>query len=58
MLRLIPRESTVILVLNKTDELKNREALLPLMAESMQKFPFAAIIPTSAKKGKQCEELL
>ena len=58
VLRLIPRESTVILVLNKTDELKNREALLPLMAESMQKFPFAAIIPTSAKKGKQCEELL
>ncbi|MCI6530215.1 MAG: GTPase Era [Mesosutterella sp.] len=58
VLRLVPRECSVILVLNKTDELKNRDALLPLMALSMQKFPFAAIVPTSAKKGTQCEELL
>ncbi len=58
VLRIVPRESTVILVLNKTDELKDRESLLPLIALSTQKFPFAAIVPTSAKKGRQCEELL
>lgn len=58
VLRLVPRECSVILVLNKTDEVKNRDTLLPLMAVSMQKFPFAAIVPTSAKKGRQCEELL
>ncbi len=58
VLRLIPKESSVILVLNKTDQMQDRSALLPLMAVSMQKFPFAAIVPTSARKGSQCDELL
>ena len=39
-----PKQTNVILVLNKIDQMKNRDALLPLMAESMQKFPFAAIV--------------
>ena len=58
VLRLIPQECTVILVLNKTDQLQDRDSLLPMMALSMQKFPFASIVPVSAKKGRQCEELL
>ena len=49
VLKLLDREAkNVILVLNKIDLVKDKERLLPLMAESMQKFPFAAIVPVSA----------
>ena len=59
VLKLLPRDAkNVILALNKTDLSKNRDALLPLMAASMEKFPFAAIVPVSAEKGRQLPELL
>lgn len=59
VLKLLPRDAkNVILALNKTDLSKNRDALLPLMAASMEKFPFAAIVPASAEKGRQLPELL
>ena len=48
----------VILVINKTDLLKQRDALLPLMAQSMEKFPFAAIVPVSAEKARQLDDLM
>lgn len=58
VLKLLDREAdNVILVLNKIDLVKDKERLLPLMAESMQKFPFAAIVPISAEKGKMLEDL-
>lgn len=53
-----PKQTNVILVLNKIDQMKNRDALLPLMAESMQKFPFVAIVPVSAEKNKRCNEVV
>ena len=53
VLKLLDREAkNVILVLNKIDLVKDKERLLPLMAESMQKFPFAAIVPVSAEKAR------
>lgn len=59
VLKLLPKDAkNVILALNKTDLSKNRDALLPLMAQSMEKFPFAAIVPVSAEKGRQLPELL
>lgn len=59
VLKLLPRDAkNVILALNKTDLSKNRDALLPLMAASMEKFPFTAIVPVSAEKGRQLPELL
>lgn len=59
VLRLLPRDAkNVILAINKTDLNKCRDNLLPLMAESMQKFPFAAIVPCSAEKGRQLGDLL
>lgn len=59
VLRLLkPEQKNVILAINKTDLNKSRDALLPLMAESMQKFPFAAIVPVSAEKDRQLDELL
>lgn len=58
VLKLLNRESqNVILVLNKIDLVKDKERLLPLMAESMNKFPFAAIVPVSAEKGKMLDDL-
>ena len=48
----------VILALNKTDLLADRERLLPLMAESMQRYPFHAIVPVSAEKQRQLADLL
>ena len=48
----------VILAINKTDLLKQRDSLLPLMAQSMQKFPFAAIVPVSAEKSRQVDDLM
>ncbi len=59
VLELLPRESSnVILAINKVDMVKQKDSLLPLMAESMQKYPFAAIVPISAEKGRQVTELM
>jgi len=56
---LLPRDSRrVILALNKTDLIAQRERLLPLMAASMQRYPFHAIVPVSAEKGRQLDALL
>jgi GTP-binding protein Era len=59
VLRLLPDKSgQVILALNKTDLLTDRAKLLPLMAQSMQRYPFHAIVPVSAEKKRQLDELL
>jgi GTP-binding protein Era len=59
VVQLLPKDSDrVILVLNKTDTVAERERLLPLMAESMKRFPFKAIVPVSAEKGRQLDGLL
>jgi GTP-binding protein Era len=48
----------VILALNKTDLMVERERLLPLMADSMQRYPFHAIVPISAEAERQLDDLL
>ena len=53
-----PQAKNVILAINKVDLMKDRDALLPLMAQSMAKFPFAAIVPVCAEKGKQVSDLM
>ena len=59
VVQLLPRTSGhVILALNKTDLVTNRERLLPLMAESMKRYPFHAIVPVSAEKKRQLDDLL
>lgn len=60
VLQLLPHSegaSRVILALNKTDLIKQSAALLPLMAESMKRYPFAAIVPVSAEKERMLSEL-
>jgi len=59
VLQLLPRQSAnVILAINKSDLMKEREQLLPLMADSMQRYPFRAIVPVSAEKSRQLDDLL
>ena len=58
VLKLLDREAkNVILVLNKIDLVRDKQKLLPLMAESMQRFNFAAIVPVSAEKSKMLGDL-
>lgn len=56
---LLPADSDrIILALNKIDLIAQRERLLPLMAASMQHYPFHAIVPVSAEKQRQLDDLL
>ncbi|GHU44533.1 GTPase Era [Betaproteobacteria bacterium] len=58
VLRLIPAETPMILVVNKTDQVKDKAGLLPFLAQVAQKRDFAAVVPVSASKGKQTDDLL
>ena len=58
VLRLMPEGVPVILVVNKTDRLSNKAALLPFLAEVAAEHEFAAVVPVSAVNGKQTDELL
>jgi GTPase len=59
VLELLPqRPGHVILALNKTDLIAERDRLLPVMADSMQRYPFHAIVPVSAETGRQLDDLL
>ncbi len=58
VLKLLPADRPVILVVNKTDQLRDRQALLPFLAEVAAAHDFAAVVPVSAAKGRQTDELL
>jgi GTPase len=58
VVRLLPKDRPVILVVNKTDLLKDRTSLLPFLAEVAADHDYAAIVPVSAAKGRQTEDLL
>jgi len=47
----------VILVLNKIDRLKNKDDLLSFFAEAQKKFPFQQMVPVSALKGQNLQQL-
>jgi len=58
VVRLLPKDIPVILVVNKTDQLKSREALLPFLAEVAADHDYTAVVPVSAAKGRQTDDLL
>ncbi|MCL2523923.1 MAG: GTPase Era [Betaproteobacteria bacterium] len=58
VLRLLPKDRPVILVVNKADLLPDRAAMLPFLAEVAAGFDYAAVVPVSASKGRQTRELL
>jgi len=58
VVRLLPKDRPVILVVNKTDLYKDRNAMLPFLAQVAADHDYAAIVPVSATKGRQTEDLL
>ncbi len=59
VLNLLPADrGNVILAINKTDRLADRDLLLPRIAEAARRYPFAAVVPVSAEKGRQLDALL
>ncbi|WP_319238576.1 GTPase Era [uncultured Propionivibrio sp.] len=58
VLELLPEDRPVVLALNKTDQCKDKSKMLPLLTEMSGHFPFAAIVPISAARGSQVEDLL
>jgi GTPase len=59
VLDLVPAgAANVILALNKTDEVTDRDQLLPRIADAAARYPFAAVVPISAEKRRQLDALL
>jgi len=56
--RLLPSGAKVVVALNKVDQLKDKDALLPQMAALAGLYPFAAIVPVSAEKERALDRLL
>lgn len=47
----------VILAVNKVDQVKEKDKLLPFMQKVAARYPFTAVVPISAKQGTQLDEL-
>ena len=58
VLSLLPKNKPVLLVVNKADLMGDKGNLLPLIQDFDLLFPFAAIVPVSAKKNLYLDELL
>jgi GTP-binding protein Era len=54
---LLPTEVPVILVINKSDRVKDKATLMPFAQQIAAKFNFAAIVPVSAKLRFQLDAL-
>lgn len=57
-LDLLPPDLPVILAANKVDRCPDKPALLAWLADMDRCFPFAALVPVSAARGSQLDELL
>jgi GTP-binding protein Era len=57
VMKLLPKDVPVILVLNKTDRIKDRAALMNFAQEVAAQHNFASIIPVSAKQRYQMDDL-
>lgn len=55
---LLPRDQPVFLVINKADLMEDKGKLLPLIETLNQEFPFTGIIPVSAKRNLNLDQLL
>ena len=56
--RLKVLDKPIILAINKIDRLENKNELLPLMKEMQEKHNFSAVIPISALRKSNLEDLL
>ena len=46
-----------VLVLNKIDRIKSREAMLPVLADAARRHDFVAMVPVCARTGENLEQL-
>ncbi len=58
VLKLLPKDKPVILVVNKSDLMGDKNNLLPLIQDFDLLHPFSRIVPVSAKKNLHIEDLL
>ncbi|WP_374354648.1 GTPase Era [Chitinimonas sp.] len=58
VLKLLPRDQPVILVINKADLVKDKGDLLPFIDKLSREFAFHAIVPISAQKIQKVDVLL
>lgn len=54
---LLPKNIPCILVINKSDRVKDKASLMPFAQQIAAKHPFSAVVPVSAKLGFQLENL-
>ncbi len=57
VIRLLPVGARVVVALNKVDELEDKNALLPQIAELAGLFSFTALVPVSAEKEHALDRL-
>lgn len=58
LLPLLPSPERTILVVSKIDALKNRDDLFAFVSKIMALHPFGAVVPVSATKDQQLDQLL
>jgi len=58
VLDILPKNTPVLLVINKADLLDDKNELLPYIQQRGQDFPFTAIVPISAKRNLHLDDLL
>ena len=58
VLKMLPQDRPVILVINKVDMMADKSELLPFIERLSAEFKFAAIVPVSARQDKQLDTLL
>ena len=58
ILRMLPTDLPVVLVINKMYRLADKAELLPFIAQVSTKYAFAEIVPLSAEKGHGVPELM
>ncbi|MGV7235754.1 MAG: GTPase Era, partial [Nitrosomonadaceae bacterium] len=58
VLKLLPIDKPVILAINKVDRISDKSRLLPFLEKLSKVFSFSALIPVSAERGTQIQELI
>ena len=58
VMKLLPKNAPVLLVINKVDSMEDKGELLPFMQDIAKEREFTAIVPVSAKHDKQLDTLL
>lgn len=58
VLKLLPKNRPVLLILNKMDELSDKSSMLPFVEQMAQRFDFHAIVPISAQRKMKLDVLM